>query len=177
MIEQINIALDQKGSGNFSAWVIEACRRRLCSEKRVSPEANKEKSDITELLRKQVRPDWSNLDNRADYAPHINVSHYIYYLATENIHLVLENDNTVLIKGQGKVVNVRFSKNKCLIEATLKGFKSGELSFYEYRKNLATAGVFRWITNIHENKRYYYTFDNSLLFTENIQNTTQIFPH
>ncbi|EOT3415152.1 hypothetical protein ACSYT7_11245, partial [Escherichia coli] len=27
------------------------------------------------------------------------------------------------------------------------------------------------------NKRYYYTFDNSLLFTENIQNTTQIFPH
>ncbi|ENE7471143.1 DUF3950 domain-containing protein, partial [Escherichia coli] len=25
--------------------------------KRVSPEANKEKSDITELLRKQVRPD------------------------------------------------------------------------------------------------------------------------
>ena len=28
MIEQINIALEQKGSGNFSAWVIEACRRR-----------------------------------------------------------------------------------------------------------------------------------------------------
>ncbi|RXJ94305.1 hypothetical protein CRV02_14685, partial [Arcobacter sp. CECT 8989] len=24
--------------------------------------------------------------------------------------------------------------------------------------------------------RYYYTFDNSLLFTESIQNTTQIFP-
>ena len=27
--------------------------------------------------------------------------------------------------------------------------------------------------NIHEHKRYYYTFDNSLLFTESIQNTTQ----
>ena len=34
MIEQINIALSKKGSGNFSAWVIEACRRRLTSEKR-----------------------------------------------------------------------------------------------------------------------------------------------
>ena len=35
MIEQINIALEQKGSGNFSAWVIEACpSRRLTSEKR-----------------------------------------------------------------------------------------------------------------------------------------------
>ena len=32
MIEQINIALDLKGSGNFSAWVIEACRRRLSTE-------------------------------------------------------------------------------------------------------------------------------------------------
>ena len=31
-------------------------------------------------------------------------------------------------------------------------------------------------TNIHEHKRYYYAFDNSLLFTESIQNTTQIFP-
>ncbi|EOL5390166.1 DUF1398 family protein, partial [Escherichia coli] len=38
------------------------------------------------------------------------------------------------------------------------------------------AGVFRWVTNIHEHKRYYYAFDNSLLFTESIQNTTQIFP-
>ena len=28
-----------------------------------------------------------------------NISHYIYYLATDNIHIVLENDNTVLIKG------------------------------------------------------------------------------
>ncbi len=65
MIEQINIALDQKGSGNFSAWVIEACRRRLCSEKRVSPEANKEKSvseqeNITEL-RIQQKTDQTRL--------------------------------------------------------------------------------------------------------------------
>ena len=35
MIEQINIALEQKGVREFSAWVIvEACRRRLTSEKR-----------------------------------------------------------------------------------------------------------------------------------------------
>ena len=32
MIEQINIALEQKGSG-FLAWVIEACRRRLTSKR------------------------------------------------------------------------------------------------------------------------------------------------
>ena len=32
MIEQINIALEQRGP-EFQAWVIEACRRRLTSEK------------------------------------------------------------------------------------------------------------------------------------------------
>ena len=32
MIEQINIALEQKGR-EFLSWVIEACRRRLTSEK------------------------------------------------------------------------------------------------------------------------------------------------
>ena len=47
-----------------------------------------------------------------------NVSHYIYYLATDNIHIVLENINCVLIKGLKKVVNVKFSKNTHLIETS-----------------------------------------------------------
>ena len=101
-----------------------------------------------------------------------NVSHYIYYLATDNIHIVLENDNTVLIKGL-KVVNVKFSRNTHLIKTSYDRLKSREITFQQYRKIF---GVFRWVTNIHEHKRYYYTFDNSLLFTESIQNTTQIFP-
>ena len=33
------------------------------------------------------------------------------------------------------------------------------------------------VTNIHEHKRYYYTFDNSLLFTESIQNILHKFFH
>ena len=105
-----------------------------------------------------------------------NVSHYIYYLATENVHIVLKNDNTVLLKGLKNIVSVKFSKDRHLIETTSNKLKSREITFQEYRRNLAKAGVVRWVTNIHEQKRYYYTFDNSLLFTESIQNTTQIFP-
>ncbi|MGT0186347.1 DUF1398 family protein [Staphylococcus aureus] len=52
-----------------------------------------------------------------------NVSHYIYYLATDNIHIVLENDNTVLIKGLKKVVNVKFSRNTHLIETSYDRFE------------------------------------------------------
>ena len=67
------------------------------------------------------------------------------------------------------------SQNTHLIETSYDRLKSA-ITFQQYRENLAKAGVFRWVTNIHEHKRYYYTFDNSLLFTESIQNTTQIFP-
>ncbi|HAW3140439.1 TPA: DUF1398 domain-containing protein [Escherichia coli] len=90
-----------------------------------------------------------------------NVSHYIYYLATENVQ---------------NIVSVKFSKDRHLIETTSNKLKSREITFQEYRRNLAKAGVFRWVTNIHEQKRYYYTFDNSLLFTESIQKTTQFLP-
>ena len=70
---------------------------------------------------------------------------------------------------------LNFSRNTHLIETSYDRLKSREITFQQYRENLAKAGVFRWVTNIHEHKRYYYTFDNSLLFTESIQNTTQIF--
>ena len=80
-----------------------------------------------------------------------NVSHYIYYLATDNIHIVLENDNTVLIKGLKKVVNVKFSRNTHLIETSYDRLKSREITFQQYRKIFAKAGVFRWVTNIHMN--------------------------
>ena len=62
-------------------------------------------------------------------------SHYIYYLATDNIHIVLENDNTVLIKDL-KVVNVKFSRNTHLIETSYDRLKSREITFQQYRKIL-----------------------------------------
>ena len=31
--------------------------------------------------------------------------------------------------------------------------KSREITFQQYRENLAKAGVFRWVTNIHEHKK------------------------
>ena len=57
-----------------------------------------------------------------------NVSHYIYYLASDNIHIVLENDIN-LIKGLKKVVNVKFSRNTHLIETSYDRLKSREITF------------------------------------------------
>ena len=72
-----------------------------------------------------------------------NVSHYIYYLATDNIHIVLENDNTVLIKGLKKVVNVKFLRNTHLIETSYDRLKSREITFHTGK--IVKAGVFRWL--------------------------------
>ena len=72
-----------------------------------------------------------------------NVSHYIYYLATDNIHIVLENDNTVLIKGLKKVLNVKFSRNTHLIETSYDRLKSRETTLQAGKS--VKAGVFRWL--------------------------------
>ncbi|MCV2997943.1 YlcI/YnfO family protein [Escherichia coli] len=45
MIEQINIALDQKGSENFSAWVIESCRRELAADIKYARQLTIKKND------------------------------------------------------------------------------------------------------------------------------------
>ena len=58
-----------------------------------------------------------------------NVSHYIYYLATDNIHIVLENDNTVLIKGLKEVVNVKFSETRILYKTSYDRLKSEKSHF------------------------------------------------
>ena len=75
-----------------------------------------------EIVFDQVRKD---LDCELFYSElkRHNVSHYIYYLATDNIHIVLENDNTVLIKA--RVVNVKFSAH--LIETSYDRLKSREI--------------------------------------------------
>ena len=49
-----------------------------------------------------------------------------------------------------------------------------EKSFQQYGKILLKQE--RWVINIHEHKDIAIPYDNSLLFTESIQNTTQIFP-
>ena len=81
-----------------------------------------------------------------------NVSHYIYYLATDNIHIVLENDNTVLIKGLKKVVNVKFKKHASY-KTSYDRLKSREITFQQYRKILLKRSFSDGLLNIHEHKK------------------------
>ena len=82
-----------------------------------------------------------------------NVSHYIYYLATDNIHIVLENDNTVLIKGLKKGCKCNSQETRIyrncpdIIEIKRNHISATQGKSYK-------AGVFPDVINIHEHKRY-----------------------
>ena len=105
-----------------------------------------------------------------------NVSHYIYYLATDNIHIVLENDNTVLIKGLKKVVNVKFSRNTHLIETSYDRLKSREITLAIQGKNLAKAEFSDGLQISMNIKDITIPLIIHYYLLESIQNTTQIFP-
>ena len=99
----------------------------------------------------------------------------LYLLSVQdNIHIVLENDNTVLIKGLKKVVNVKFSRNTHLIETSYDRLKSREITFQQYRENLAKAGVFRWVTNIHEHKILLYLWPFITIYWEHSEHYTNL---
>ena len=123
----------------------------------------------------QVRKD---LDCRLFYSElkRHNVSHYIYYLATDNIHIVLENDNTVLIKGLKKVVNVKFSRNTHLIETSYDRLKSREITFQQYRKILLKQEFSDGLQISMNIKDITIPLIIHYYLQEGIQNTTQIFP-
>ena len=87
---------------------------------------------------------------------------------------MLENDNTVLIKGLKKVVNVKFSRNTHLIETSYDRLKSREITFQQYRKILLKQEFSDGLQISMNIKRYYYTFDNSLLFTEHSEHYTNL---
>ena len=80
----------------------------------------------------QVRKD---LDCELFYSElNVTTSHIIFTICViDNIHIVLENDNTVLLKGLKKVVNVKFSRNTHLIETSYDRLKSREITFQQYR--------------------------------------------
>ena len=74
----------------------------------------------------------------------------------------------VLIKGL-KSCNVKFSKHASYEKRPVMSWNQ-KSHFSNTGKILLKQEFSDRFTNIHEHKRYYYTFDNSLLFTESIRN-------
>lgn len=103
-----------------------------------------------------------------------NIAHYIYYLATDNIRAVTANDEVILIRGKRDLLKVSTTKNPEQVKKAAQAHISGESTFQEYITTLVSAGVFRWVTDVNDNKRYYYSVDDTLLYMEDVENNNPL---
>lgn len=101
-----------------------------------------------------------------------NISYYIYFVATGNVKVVTSSDSYVSMKSDRGLIKINSEASGCLTRIAAKRHFTHVTAFDEYCRELARAGVFKWVVDVNEVNRYYWSKDNQLLHTENIINPT-----
>ncbi|MFV0263931.1 MAG: DUF1398 family protein [Kluyvera sp.] len=101
-----------------------------------------------------------------------NISYYIYFVATGNVKIVTTTDSYVSMKSHRSLIKVSAGGSTCLTKIAARRHFSGITSFDQYCRELARAGVFKWVVDVGEVNRYYWSKDNQLLHAENIISPT-----
>ncbi|EEM0114604.1 DUF1398 domain-containing protein [Salmonella enterica subsp. enterica serovar Kentucky] len=97
-----------------------------------------------------------------------NIAYYIYFVATGNVKIITHAGHFISIKSNRKLIKVNSTPNTQLIKLTSAKHFSGEHSYEKYCTDLATAGVFKWIVELNQKTRQYWSKDNHLLYIENV---------
>jgi Phage envelope protein len=97
-----------------------------------------------------------------------NVSYYIYFVATGNVKVITTSDNYVSVEGSRGIIKISANASKFLTRVAAKRHFAGRTSYEQYCLELANAGVFKWIVDLNENMRFYWSKDNQLLYCENV---------
>ncbi|MEC5124109.1 DUF1398 domain-containing protein, partial [Klebsiella pneumoniae] len=101
----------------------------------------------------------------ADYATFANelrrhkVSYYIYFVSTGNMNFVMANDEVVSVKSARGLLRVRAEASHCLTRAAVIRHFARAINFEQYCRDLASAGVFKWIVDLEEETRHYWSKD------------------
>ncbi|MFP5596228.1 DUF1398 family protein [Kluyvera sp. 142486] len=101
-----------------------------------------------------------------------NISYYIYFVATGNVKVVTSSDSYVSMKSDRGLIKINSEASSCLTRIAAKRHFTHVTAFDQYCRELARAGVFKWVVDVNEVNRYYWSKDNQLLHTENIINPT-----
>lgn len=101
-----------------------------------------------------------------------NISYYIYFVATGNVQVVTSSDSYVSMKSDRGLIKINSEASSCLTRIAAKRHFTHVTAFDQYCRELARAGVFKWVVDVNEVNRYYWSKDNQLLHTENIINPT-----
>ena len=101
-----------------------------------------------------------------------DISYYIYFVATGNVKIVTTSDSYVSMKSDRSLIKVSAGGSSHLARMAAKRHFTGITPFEQYCRELARAGVFKWVVDVNEVNRSYWSKDNQLLHTENIINPT-----
>lgn len=115
----------------------------------------------------QVRADADFTTFASELRRH-QVSNYIYFVSTGNMNFVMANDEVISIKSARGLLRVRSAPSHRLTSAAVIRHFAGAINFEQYCKDLASAGVFKWIVDLEEETRHYWSKDNTLLYKESL---------
>lgn len=101
-----------------------------------------------------------------------NISYYIYFVATGNVKIVTTADTYISMKSDRGLIKINSEASSCLTRIAAKRHFTHVTAFDQYCRELARAGVFKWVVDVNEVNRYYWSKDNQLLHTENIISPT-----
>lgn len=96
-----------------------------------------------------------------------DVSYYIYFVATGNVQIVTTMDTYISLKSDRGLIKVNQIASDALTRIAAKRHFSGVTFFDQYCRELAGAGVFKWVVDVNEVNRRYWSKDNRLLHAEN----------
>ncbi|CAH6661205.1 Putative cytoplasmic protein [Pseudocitrobacter vendiensis] len=82
--------------------------------------------------------------------------------------MITTSDNYVSVEGGRRIIKISANASKFLTRVAAKRHFAGKTSYEQYCLELANAGVFKWIVDLNENRRFYWSKDNLLLYCENV---------
>ena len=94
------------------------------------------------------------------------VSYYNYFVYTGNMNFVMANDEVVSVKSARGLLRVRAESSHCLTRVAGILHFALVINFDQDCLDLASAGVFKWIVDLEEEPRHYWSKDNTLLYKE-----------
>ncbi len=97
-----------------------------------------------------------------------DIAYYIYFVTTGNVKIITHAGHFISIKNSRKLIKVYSTTNTELIKLTSAKHFSGEKSYEKYRNVLAIAGIFKWIVELNQKTRQYWSKDNKLLYIPKI---------
>lgn len=96
------------------------------------------------------------------------VACYFHYVSTGNIIFVKHSGETVMLKNERKLLSVQNEFDSDKVKFIVKQHFRGQVSYADYCKQLADAGVAKWVVDLSEMARCYYSKRNEVIYSEAI---------